>query len=99
MTFEMVVGLEVSDDQAYDRYREKMGPLLAAHGGEFGYDFRIAEVLKSPADHPINRLFTIRFPDRAARDRFFADEQYLAVKRAHFDGAVRARTLLGAFES
>lgn len=98
MAFEMLVGLEVSDEAAYGRYREKMGPLLAAHGGEFGYDFRIAEVLKSPADHPVNRLFTIRFPDQAARDRFFADEQYQAVKRAHFDGAVSGRTLIGAWE-
>ncbi len=64
MVYEMLVGLHVTDDQRYQAYREKMTPVLVECGGGFGYDFRIAEVLKSQTDNEINRVFTIYFPDK-----------------------------------
>ena len=48
MAFERLVGLQVIDEAGYQAYRDAMTPLLHACGGSFGYDFRIAEVLKSP---------------------------------------------------
>ncbi|EAR61344.1 hypothetical protein MED92_11474 [Oceanospirillum sp. MED92] len=45
--YEMLVGLEVTDDQIYQSYREAMRPILEFYGGEFGYDFRVSEVLKN----------------------------------------------------
>jgi len=44
---EYLIGLYVTDDEMYKKYRTAMYPLLQKYGGDFGYDFKIAEVLKS----------------------------------------------------
>lgn len=91
-------GLAVADAAGYRRYREHMTPILHRHGGAFGYDFEIARVLATESDRPIDRVFTIAFPDRAAADRFFADPAYLAVRRAWFEPAVAAVTAIASFD-
>ena len=80
-------GLEVTDDAGYARYREAMAPILARYGGEFGCDFVVARVLLAPSPR-INRVFTMLFPDRATRERFFADEDYRAVRARWFAPSV-----------
>ena len=52
MTYEMMVGLTVTDDVLYQQYRDAMAPLLAAHGGGFRHDFTIQKVLRSASEHP-----------------------------------------------
>jgi uncharacterized protein (DUF1330 family) len=98
MTYETMVGLTVTDDALYTQYREAMAPLLAAHGGGFRYDFTIAKVLKSASEHPINRVFAIYFASREAKDRFFADPRYLAVKKKFFEASVGGTTIFGAYD-
>jgi uncharacterized protein (DUF1330 family) len=88
MSFEMTVGLLVVDQERYAQYRAAMTPLLEAAGGKFRYDFEVARVLKSEADHDINRVFVIHFPDRAAKERFFADPEYTAIRARFFERAV-----------
>jgi len=80
-------GLEVTDDAGYARYREAMTPILARYGGAFGCDFVVARVLRGPSPR-INRVFTILFPDRGSRERFFADEDYRAVRARWFQPSV-----------
>ena len=65
MSFEMLVGLEVIDDNAYNNYRQEMTPLLEQCGGGFNYDFKVSELLKSQVSENINRVFTI--PSRLTR--------------------------------
>ena len=98
MTLENLVGLHVTDDAAYTRYRAAMTPILHAHGGDFRADFRIGETLRSPAGHPINRLFVITFPDRARKEAFFAHPDYLAARERHFAPAVAGVTVLAEYE-
>ncbi len=98
MAFERLVGLHVVDDREYQAYRDAMTPLLLGVGGGFGYDFRIAEVLKSATEAPINRVFTIFFPDKATMETFFASPEYLAIRHRHFDAAVAAVTPMAAYE-
>lgn len=86
-------GLEVTDDAGYASYREAMMPILTRHGGAFGCDFVVARVLRGPNER-INRVFTIAFPDAAARDRFFADEEYRAVRARWFTPSVGAVEVL-----
>ena len=45
--------------------------LLPLYGGSFGYDFKIAEVLKSKSSNKINKVFTIEFPSREVMNAFF----------------------------
>lgn len=98
MAFERLVGLHVVDDDAYQAYRNEMTPILHSYGGDFGYDFKIAAVLRSKTEAPINRVFTIFCPDEATMTAFFADEKYLEIRKRHFDRAVRAVTVIAVYE-
>lgn len=89
----LLFALEVADDASYARYREAMTPILASYGGHFGVDFVVSRVLRGP--ERVNRVFTIRFLDRASKERFFADAAYQAVRGAHFAPAVAAVHPLG----
>ncbi len=72
-------------------------PVLVECGSGFGYDFRISEVLKSQTDEEINRVFTIYFPDKEARQQFFAAESYKAIKAEFFESAVASTTLIAEY--
>jgi uncharacterized protein (DUF1330 family) len=97
MSFEMTVGLLVVDHEKYAQYRVEITPLLEAAGGGFRYDFEVARTLKSEASHDINRVFVIQFPDRAAKERFFADSRYVAIRTRLFDPAVESRATIAEY--
>lgn len=90
-----LMGLEIHDAAMYAKYRAAMKPFLDAHGGAFGVDLEVARVLLSPAEGPINRVFTISFPSREANDRFLADPGYRAVRKEYFDASVSRASILG----
>jgi uncharacterized protein (DUF1330 family) len=92
-----VWGLHVTDGEEYARYRAAMMPILSRFGGRFGYDFVVGEVKKSEATHPIDRVFTMCFPDEARSAAFFADPIYREVRARHFERAVDGVTSLGSF--
>ncbi len=98
MTHEMMVGLTVTDPEAYAKYRDEMAPLLAAHGGGFRYDFTIAQVLRSASEHPINRVFAIHFGSKDRMAAFFAHPDYLAIRTRFFERAVAGTTVFGAYD-
>src|SRR5215831_10897503 len=93
----MLLGVEVKDQQGYARYRAAMTPILTSYGGSFGCDFVVTQVLAgSPA--PLNRVFTLTFPDRGTRTRFFDDPDYRAVRGTLFASAVARIVTLGEFD-
>jgi uncharacterized protein (DUF1330 family) len=91
-------GLHVKDDAGYTRYREAMTPILTRYGGAFGYDLVVGEVKRSEAPHPVNRVFTIRFPDRGTEAGFFADPEYRSVRSRYFEASVGGVTKIGEWE-
>ncbi|WP_330961023.1 DUF1330 domain-containing protein [Photobacterium sp. 53610] len=97
--YEMIVGLDVTDDEVYSNYRHAMKPILSAYGGSFGYDFQVSEVLLSQVTEPINRVFTIRFPNESRKNEFFTDQDYVKVKEQFFSKSVRYTTIIARFES
>jgi uncharacterized protein (DUF1330 family) len=96
--FEILVGLQVKDDATYAEYRAHMLPLLRAHGGDFIVDVRVSEVLKSPENKAINRLFTIRFPSVEEHDAFFAHPEYKAVRAKYFEPSVAATSRIARYQ-
>ncbi len=98
MTLEMLVGLNVVDDEAYQSYRDEMTPILQSYGGGFGYDFKVSEVFKSKTEAPINRVFTIYFSNEDAMNSFFSNERYLRVKRRLFRKSVTDTTIIATYE-
>jgi len=97
MAFEMAVGLFVADHEKYAQYRAEIAPLLEAAGGRFRYDLEVDRTLKSEAGHEINRFFALNFPDREARERFFADHRYVAIRARFFEKAVKAMTIIAEY--
>ena len=98
MAIETLVGLHVVDEAGYQSYRDKMTPILESYGGEFGYDFKVSEVLKSKTQAPINRVFTISLPDQDTRDSFFSSEEYLKIRQRHFEKSVTDTTIIATYE-
>jgi len=93
---ETLMALNVVDADLYAKYRAAMTPLLDAHGGRFGLDLWVGEVLRAPADQkPFNRMFTIIFPSPERREAFFSNPEYLAVRKQFFEPSVSAVTNLG----
>ena len=99
MSFERIMGLDVINDEDYQRYRECMIPILKSFGGNFGFDFKVSEVLKSKSDNAINRVFTIDFPSKEVMDAFFSDPSYLEVKNQYFKNSVKSVTLISLHEA
>ena len=98
MALEILVGVNVIDEAGYQAYRDGMSPILKSFGGGFGYDFRVSEVLLSKTDAPINRVFTIYFPDEASRDSFFSDKAYLVIRQKHFEPSVTDTTIIATYQ-
>ncbi len=97
MAVEMLVGLNVIDDEAYQLYRDEMTPILLSYGGAFGYDFKISEVLKSKTEAPINRVFTIYFSNEGSMNSFFSNDEYLKIKERHFEKSVTDTTIIATY--
>lgn len=98
MSYEMMVGLQVKDDQVYTQYREAMTPLLQTYGGGFRYDFRVSEVLKNEEGRPINRVFAIYFSSEENMNSFFSNSEYLKIKSKFFENSVEATTIISQYE-
>ena len=98
MSFERIIGLEVVNDEEYQKYRESMMPILHSFGGSFGFDFKVSEVLKSKTDYLINRVFTLDFPSKEIMDEFFVSPDYLAVKNKYFINSVKSVTTISMHE-
>jgi len=95
--FERLVGLNVSDANVYQQYRDGMMPILALYEGRFVYDFIVSDTMFNESGHPINRVFILSFPDEGASDRFFNDAGYKKVRATFFDASVENTTIIAQF--
>jgi len=98
MSYEILVGLNVLNDLAYNDYRAAMKPILFYYEGRFGYDFVVSDVLISESHTDINRVFTINFTSKDKMENFFSDSQYLAVKEKYFVESVGSTTIISSYE-
>ena len=97
MSYEMIVGLQITNDEMYSSYRMEMKPLLNTYGGGFRYDFKVSEVLKNEEEREINRVFAIFFKDKENKELFFSNPKYLEIKKKYFEGSVGATTLISDY--
>ena len=96
--FENLVGLQVANEKLYRKYRKAMLPILKEHGGGFGYDFKVSNVLINQSGNPINRVFKIYFPDEITAKKFFSNSKYLEAKETYFNKAVECTTIISEYE-
>lgn len=97
--YEMTVGVNIVDQEAYARYRAEMTPILESMGGGFRFDCEVSRVLKNEKGDAVNRVFVIGFPDRVTKERFFSDARYLDIRERWFTKAVQGVTRIGESET
>jgi len=98
MAVERVVGVHVTNEAQYQQYREHMMPILREYGGQFTWDVKVSEVLKTPVEGEFNRLFTLRFPNIQALENFFANEDYKKIKKTFFTPSVSSTSYLAKYD-
>lgn len=97
MPYEILVGLNVTDDELYQKYRDEMTPILKNYGGGFRYDFLIDKVLITDSESIINRVFAIYFESEEAKNEFFLNDKYLQIKERYFAPSVSATTTIAKY--
>ena len=74
-----------------------MIPILNSYNGCFGYDFKVSEMLMSETTDEINRVFTIRFPDKETMEELFLDVDYKNIKEKYFEKSVKSTTIISSY--
>lgn len=97
MRVERLVGLYVTNEEMYKKYREGMLPILEAFGGGFSYDFKVSEVLKSEVKEKINRVFILYFTNEESMNLFFSDKNYMDIKQKYFMSSVSDVTKIAEY--
>jgi uncharacterized protein (DUF1330 family) len=97
MPYEILVGLNVTDDELYQKYRDEMTPILKEYGGGFRYDFLIEKVLKTDSESKINRVFAIYFENDEAKNEFFLNDKYIQIKEKYFTPSVSGTTTIARY--
>ena len=98
MSYEILVGLNVSDELMYENYRAAMKPILSEYEGRFCYDFKVSDTLISEQDGEINRVFIINFSCQNKMQSFFANPEYLIIKEKYFVASVDNMTIISSYE-
>lgn len=70
----IVAQLDVHDPETFQRYRDKVAPLVEAAGGR--YIVRGGTITPLEGDPPAPRLVIIEFADREAAQRWYASDAY-----------------------
>ena len=74
----LILDVEVKDANAYEPYKNGVGPLIQKHGGEYlirGGPVEVVEGTWKPS-----RVVVLRFPDRKALDGFMNDPDYAPLR-------------------
>lgn len=88
MSYQILVGANITDQHMYEEYRRQMFPLLSKSKGEFLYDFNATPLEMGKLGQNYNRVFVISFPDENTKTGFFADPDYLKIRQTLLLGAV-----------
>ena len=94
MSYEMLVGLNVTNDKMYQEYRTAMKPILIQFDGGFKCDFKVSETLLPSENKDINRVFIIYFKNEKAMESFFTHPDYLKIKEKYFSNSVSSPVIL-----
>ncbi len=97
--FEILIGLNVIDEDGYQKYRDEMTPILESVGGEFRYDFTIKKTLKSETENNINRFFIMSFPNEQLRKDFFNYPDYKAINKQYLKSSVTDITMIAEYDA
>ena len=70
----VIANIDVTDADAYQEYRARVGATIAAHGGRFVCRGGAVEVMEG--DYDPHRVVVVEFPDMATLKRWYASPEY-----------------------
>lgn len=86
MSAYLIVDIDVHDQAAYEKYRERVPDVIGKFGGE--YIVRGGHPEQTEGDWNSGRIVVLRFPDRDAARRFLASDEYAPLKAIRHASAV-----------
>jgi uncharacterized protein (DUF1330 family) len=89
-----LVRYEVTDEEAYARYRQLAGPSVKLHGGSVVTKGAAHQNLEG-GDH-LNQVVLIAFPSPEATTAWFNSPEYVAARRARAGAGEMSITILNA---
>ena len=85
MSAYIVVDLEITDPEKFQKYRELVSPLIEAYGGKYLVRGGKKEVLEG--DWKPNRLVVLEFDSEADAMKFWNSDDYKPVKQLRLESA------------
>lgn len=70
----MIFEIEITNQEAWEEYRRKAGPMMAAAGGKFLLSSQVIEPLEGGWDPP--SISVVEFPSFEAAREFYHSEAY-----------------------
>ena len=70
----LIANITVKDPARFAEYRERVAPMIAAHGGR--YLIRGGEVTVVEGEPGFNRIVVLEYPDMATLKRFYHGADY-----------------------
>jgi uncharacterized protein (DUF1330 family) len=77
MSAYIFASIEITDQEAFEDYRQRVAPIIAAYGGR--YLVRGGSVQGLEGDMPASRLVIVEFPDMARLKAFYNSAEYQPV--------------------
>lgn len=99
MRFYRLVGAQISDQQGYQDYRDRMRVLLDKVEGTFEYDYHTVATQMATKGQHYNRLFVLSFPNEEVSKQYFASPEYQAIREAFFDASVADIQILATWQA
>lgn len=70
----LIGDLQITDERAFQEYREKVPAVIAAYGGR--YLVRGGAVLRLEGDGALHRVVVVEFPDMGKLTAFYESSEY-----------------------
>ncbi len=85
MSAYIIVDLEITDPEKFQKYRELVSPLVQVYGGKYVVRGGKSEVLEG--DWKPNRLVVLEFDSEAEAKKFWNSDDYKPVKQLRHESA------------
>lgn len=89
----IVVDVRIENVEAYERYKQKVVPIVAQFGGEYLVRGGEMDVIQDELWSP-TRMVLLKFPSRARALEFIHSDEYAPVKQMRLDNSTGSLVVL-----
>ena len=89
----IVVEVRIDNTEAYERYKQKVVPIVTQFGGEYLVRGGEMDVIQDELWSP-TRMVLLKFPSRARALKFIHSDEYAPVKQMRLDNSAGSLVVL-----